>query len=107
MPLAISAFAANNPPIPPPTMTTWGRDCTIISSYSLTNRAYHCAKSSKPGKHRMHNADSQRPAFISRPVTVLALALLLLQSALIGGSAQDYPDRPVKIIVPFAAGGTA
>jgi tripartite-type tricarboxylate transporter receptor subunit TctC len=55
----------------------------------------------------MHDASSQRWAFLTRAVTMLAL--LLLQCALIGGSAQgqDYPDRPVKIIVPFAAGGTA
>jgi tripartite-type tricarboxylate transporter receptor subunit TctC len=46
-------------------------------------------------------------SFIGRSVTLLCL--LLLQSALMSGSAQaeDYPDRPVKIIVPFAAGGTA
>ena len=46
-------------------------------------------------------------AFARRAVTVLAL--LLLQSALMSGSAQaeDYPDRAVKIIVPFPAGGTA
>jgi tripartite-type tricarboxylate transporter receptor subunit TctC len=55
----------------------------------------------------MRNAYSQRPAFVSRSVTLLCL--LLLQSALMSRSAQaqDYPDRPVKIIVPFAAGGTA
>jgi tripartite-type tricarboxylate transporter receptor subunit TctC len=45
--------------------------------------------------------------WIGRSVTVVAL--LLLPCAHIAGSAQavDYPDRPVKIIVPFAAGGTA
>jgi tripartite-type tricarboxylate transporter receptor subunit TctC len=45
--------------------------------------------------------------FVSR--FFAAVALLLAVSALIAGSARagDYPDRPVKIIVPFSAGGTA
>jgi tripartite-type tricarboxylate transporter receptor subunit TctC len=40
---------------------------------------------------------------------VTALALVFALSALVAGSARadDYPVRPVKIIVPFAAGGTA
>jgi tripartite-type tricarboxylate transporter receptor subunit TctC len=40
---------------------------------------------------------------------VIALALAFALSALVAGSARadGYPDRPVKIIVPFAAGGTA
>ena len=55
----------------------------------------------------MRRADGQPLALVGRSVTMLAL--LLLHSALISRSAQadDYPDRPVKIIVPFAAGGTA
>ncbi len=42
---------------------------------------------------------------ISRRVAALTLWCLL--SAVSSARAQDYPDRPVKIIVPFAAGGTA
>jgi tripartite-type tricarboxylate transporter receptor subunit TctC len=39
----------------------------------------------------------------------LAALLIFFVSVLLAGSvcAEDYPDRPVKIIVPFAAGGTA
>ena len=41
---------------------------------------------------------------MKRPWSV-ALCFLLSMSA--GATAQTYPDRPVKIIVPYAAGGTA
>src|SRR5450631_3357028 len=52
------------------------------------------------GKHRMRHAYTR---FFAVPALLLALALPGVGSA----HAQDYPDRPVKIIVPFAAGGTA
>src|SRR5258705_11602125 len=41
------------------------------------------------------------------PRFVLALAAVLLAMLAPGANAQDYPARPVKIIVPFGAGGPA
>src|SRR5712671_3097216 len=59
------------------------------------------------GKHPMRSAYTEPVVPVGRSVTAMALVLAL--SALLAGSAraEDYPDRPVKIIVPFAAGGTA
>ena len=50
----------------------------------------------------MRGARTQSPELVRRCVTVLAL--LVVMSAMSGGAtrAEDYPDRPVKIIVPFA-----
>ncbi len=55
----------------------------------------------------MRSACTWTLAVAGRSVTALALVFSL--SALVTGSARadDYPNRPVKIIVPFAAGGTA
>ena len=43
----------------------------------------------------------------SRCATALALTLALVSSIPLSARAQDYPSRPVKIVVPFPAGGTA
>ncbi len=45
--------------------------------------------------------------FRARCLVGAAIALAAMFAALPSASAQDYPSRPVKIIVPFPAGGTA
>ena len=52
----------------------------------------------------MRNLPTQPLSFIGKTLAAFVLA----SSALCGAAnAQDYPDRAVKIIVPFPAGGTA
>jgi tripartite-type tricarboxylate transporter receptor subunit TctC len=53
----------------------------------------------------MRNAYIQLLVFAGRRFAALALVFVL--PAVGSANAGDYPDRPVKIIVPFAAGGTA
>jgi tripartite-type tricarboxylate transporter receptor subunit TctC len=44
---------------------------------------------------------------VGRTMAALALLFVLSAPSATPARAEDYPDRPVKIIVPFAAGGTA
>ena len=44
---------------------------------------------------------------VVRAATVLRAAVFFAALASLGAYAQDYPSRPVKMIVPFAAGGPA
>ena len=55
----------------------------------------------------MRSAYTEPVAPVGRSVTALALVLALCALIVDSARAEDYPDRPVKIIVPFAAGGTA
>jgi tripartite-type tricarboxylate transporter receptor subunit TctC len=55
----------------------------------------------------MCNAYTQPLALVRRGVAALALLSALFALPAGSGRAEDYPDRPAKIIVPFAAGGTA
>ena len=55
----------------------------------------------------MREAYTRPLFFIGRFVAALALLFVLSAPLHRSAQAQDYPDRPVKIIVPFPAGGTA
>ena len=55
----------------------------------------------------MPTACTQRLMLPCRYAAALALLFALSVLPVASVRAQDYPDRPVKIIVPFAAGGTA
>src|SRR3981189_1115780 len=55
----------------------------------------------------MRHASNQSLVFAGRSMTALLLAFALSVVVSRPAFAQDYPDRAVKIVVPFAAGGTA
>ncbi len=44
---------------------------------------------------------------VGRSAAALLLSIALSATAIAPASAQDYPDRAVRMFVPFAAGGTA
>src|ERR1044071_1259705 len=54
----------------------------------------------------MHGS-APAPLPLRRALAVLTLLLALLAQGRAPALAGDYPDRPVKLVVPFPAGGTA
>jgi tripartite-type tricarboxylate transporter receptor subunit TctC len=55
----------------------------------------------------MRHVANRSLGFASRSMTALLFAFVLSAVVSRPALAQDYPDRAVKIVVPFAAGGTA
>jgi tripartite-type tricarboxylate transporter receptor subunit TctC len=55
----------------------------------------------------MHHLQRLRFTFFGHSMTMLAVLLMLTAILQRSANAVDYPDRPVKIIVPVPAGGTA
>src|SRR3954468_6839097 len=51
------------------------------------------------------DAASMRPPVVRRSAALLALLSIFFWSEIEAGRAQGYPDRTIKIIVPFPAGG--
>lgn len=48
----------------------------------------------------------QSPNPLRRAITTVAFAAALLPMSALQSHAQDYPNRPIKIIVPYGAGGS-
>ena len=55
----------------------------------------------------MRHVANRSSVFAGRSMTALLFAFALSAVVSRPALAQDYPDRAVKIVVPFAAGGTA
>src|SRR3954468_1296691 len=62
-----------------------------------------CFGSEKPNNRVSHHVGTRGETFMRLRQLALAAALLALTSA--SAIAQNYPNRPIRVLVPFAAGG--
>jgi tripartite-type tricarboxylate transporter receptor subunit TctC len=88
----------------------WVKNIALRRSILTHTKAFcHQVRSSrrKIREQRLRDASNQPLVFAGRSVTALLFAFALSAVVARPVFAQDYPDRAVKIIVPFAAGGTA
>src|SRR5262245_4043353 len=88
----------------------WNGDTSKRSHIAATERTDWKPRL-QPGSLNAASIDEEMPMNVFRAASrardflAAGLALLLMAPAL--ANAQDYPNRPVKIVVPFPAGGTA
>src|SRR5258708_28458966 len=79
----------------------------IVSSYRSRHFAIKRGQARRDigRRHLMRSACTAVLVLFGRSVTALALVFALSVLVARSARAEDYPDRPVQIIVPFAAGG--
>ena len=113
----------NNPPIPPPTITTASCGCVIVPTANNASERRSFRLSSPFCKHQAPapatwlDKKRKREDFDARLAQILIATRAVVRQlspvlpfSVLGhtpAQAGDYPDRTVKIVVPFPAGGTA